>query len=59
MKLEVEIHNGIVHVMNDGLKVDWMEPNHINTQENHYDIFVAIGMKPLQDLFDKVNVIGL
>ena len=31
MKLEVEIHNGIVHVMNDGLKVDWMEPNHIDT----------------------------
>ena len=29
MNIEVEISNGILHVMNDGLKVDWIEWNHI------------------------------
>ena len=31
MNIEVEISNGILHVMNDGLKIDWLEQHHINT----------------------------
>ena len=30
MKLEVKIYNGIVLVINDGPKVDWLEWHHIN-----------------------------
>ena len=26
---EVVIHNDILHVMSDGIKVDWMEQHHI------------------------------
>ena len=29
MNIEIEISNGILHVMNDGLKFDWMERLHI------------------------------
>ena len=29
MNREVVSRNGILHVMNDGLKVDWIEWNHI------------------------------
>ena len=44
MKLEVESRNGILHVMNDGLKVDWLEWSHINTSESHDELLFAIGM---------------
>ena len=30
MNLEVESRNSVLHVMNDGLKIDWMEQHHIN-----------------------------
>ena len=30
MKHEVESRNGILHVMNAELKVDWLELHHIN-----------------------------
>ena len=50
MNREVVSRNGILHVMNDGLKVDWMERHHILPQESRDELLVAIVRYALVDL---------
>ena len=47
---EVVSRNGILNVMSDGLKVDWMERHHIIPQESRNELLVAIVTDALVDL---------
>ena len=55
MNCEVVSRNGILHVMSDGHKVDWLERHHIIPQESRDEILVAIVRYALVDLV--LNVI--
>ena len=59
MNLEVEIHNGILHVTNDGLKFDWMEQHHIILRKVMVIYLCRYCEVALEYLFCRVNVIGL
>ena len=59
MNIEVEISNGILHVMNDGLKFDWMERLHIILRKFIMSYLCRHCKVALEDLFSWVNIIGL
>ena len=59
MNFEFEIPNGILHVKDDGVMVDWMERHHIIFRKVMM-IYLCLHCKvALVDLFGMVNVIGL
>ena len=47
---EVVSRNGILNVMSDGLKVDWLERHHIIPQESRDELLVTIVRYALVDL---------
>ena len=59
IKLEVESRNGILHVMNDGLKVDWLERHHIILRKVIKSYLCLHYKVSLGGLFGRVNVIEL
>ena len=59
MYIEVESHNGILHVMNAGLTVYWLERHHIILRKVMM-IYLCLHCKEAPgDLFGRVNVIRL
>ena len=59
MNFEVESRNGILRVFNDGLKVNWMEQHHIILQKVVMSYLCHHFKVAIEDLFDRLNVIGL
>ena len=59
MNIEVECFNGILHLMNDGLKVGQLEQHHIILTKVMMSYFHRHCKVDLGDLFGTVNLIGL
>ena len=59
MNLDVESRNGILLVMNYGLRVDWMEQHHIILRKVMVIYLCRYCEVALEYLFCRVNVIGL
>ena len=59
MDIEVVSHNGILHVMNDGLKVGWLEQKNIILRKVMMSYLYRRCKEALVDLFVRVNVINL
>ena len=58
-EFEVESRNGILHVKDDGLRVDWLERHHIILREVMMNYLCIHCKEALVDLFGRWNVIGL
>ena len=59
MNCEVVSRNGILHVMNDGLKFDRLERHHIILTKFIMSYLCRHCKVALEDLFSWVNIIGL
>ena len=59
MNIEVEISNGILLVMNDGLRVYHLEQHHIFHSKVMMSYLCRHFKVDLEDLFGRVNLIGL
>ena len=59
MNIEAESSNGILHVMNDRIKFDWLERHHIFLRKVMMNYLCRHCKVALEDLFGRVNVIGL
>ena len=57
--LKSKSRNGILHVKDDGLRVGWLERYHIILRIVIMSYLILQWMVALDDLFGKVNVIGL
>ena len=59
MNFELESCNGIPHVKDDGLRVDWIEQHHIILRKIMMSYICRQCKVALVNLFGRVNVIGL
>ena len=59
MNVEIECRNGIIHVMNDGHRIDWLEHHHIIFRKVMMSYLCHHCKVSLVDLFGRVNVIEL